>query len=129
MSQQPILSRGKPTRVNELTHASGIVFDGRDDQCESATQSTGLSGLALGLARLSRWHEAQAFVVQCYRLATEHAPDSQPAWQAWAMANYAVIGQLDVAKAQLDKWEQTLEQVGSKFCPHFRKFTRVSRRV
>ncbi|THD24250.1 Serine/threonine-protein kinase mTOR [Fasciola hepatica] len=59
------------------------------------------------------WEDGQAFVIQCYRAATIHAPDNRAAWQSWAMANYAVFNHLDTIKARIERAEMELNKVGS----------------
>ncbi|KAL3309051.1 hypothetical protein Ciccas_012407, partial [Cichlidogyrus casuarinus] len=51
------------------------------------------------------WQTAQSVVINCYRTATETAPNKRAAWQAWAMANYSLFNKLDIFKAHLDRAE------------------------
>lgn len=54
------------------------------------------------------------FVIQCYRIATEHTPCNRFAWQSWAMANYDLFTRLGVEKAQIEQKEAAIRRVRTR---------------
>ncbi|KAA0190838.1 Serine/threonine-protein kinase mTOR [Fasciolopsis buskii] len=101
--------------TNQLIRSNGTRLPPTNNHTRRAASDSGGSNLndSAGVNVSQAWEDGQAFVIQCYRAATIHAPENRAAWQSWAMANYAVFNHLDTIKARIERAEMELNKVGS----------------
>ncbi|CAL8095011.1 unnamed protein product [Calicophoron daubneyi] len=111
-----IASKTSSVGVSATSGGRAPLLSSGQTRKAASTNGNGNNGLLgdSGVVNVTQaWEESQAFVIQCYRAATVHAPDNRFAWQSWAMANYAVFNHLDSLKARLERAEIELTKVNS----------------
>lgn len=114
--------------TNQLIRSNGTRLPPTNNHTRRAASDSGGSNLndSAGVNVSQAWEDGQAFVIQCYRAATIHAPENRAAWQSWAMANYAVFNHLDTIKARIERAEMELNKVPFRFRSFCSNFVRYS---